>query len=1254
MHKKLLNLFIFILLHSFTLQGQYTIIGNGAFASNAFGPIYSSFSAGSASRFAYIYDAGDLGMLQHGDSIFSIAFFKATIGPILGTGNMKIFIRPTRNSVFDSTATDWPTETSIAGTRKVYDKTPFTDIGVGNGMITFTFDNAYVWDTTFGFNFQLMVEYVQDNAQNSNFLWRYDSPASQATYAANQTKYFIGTNRTVASDTLLFLDSRKPQIRINYPRYNIEIATEALYSLGKIPAPLGNPDTVKVLLENNGKQNVTNRMAFLHSKGANNFTDTLLFSLNTSEKRLFSFPIRNITQVGMDTLTVILAPDSLSINDTIWNLREATSFTYSYRNLLQPPAPGGIGFNGNTGDFVAKFQSTQQKAINQIEVVFGFGPEPFKLGIWDANGRNGTPGNLIWESDTQTSVSGTFTLPVWPPVNVSGSFFVGVRQVGLSNIAFGYQPENPVRNGTFFYAAPIGDTNWVDFSPGAPFRFLIEPRIQAENDVTPVSINFPSSTDTLFFGSFDTIAPKATIRNIGVNDQTVAFETRCEIRFFGGQLMYSSSVFDTLSAGNTKEITFEKSFFPINTGTYRVDVFTKLATDQFTQNDTISINVLAGRLTDVGPTTVFEPANNDVYEFNLDTIYPTVKIDNFGFDNRTFPVTAEFRNSNDSIVWVRTQITTVNGGSSQTIPFPDFIPPAPGNYTFLCYTRLNIDTDKSNDTTMRSFSVRVGNDVKMNFAIKPTPLQRFPSNTPFKPEVNIKNTGVFNQITYFPAYVFAYLNGIEVYSDSTTLQLIAGDSLNVVFNKSFVPPQDGLYDLQFITALPSDQIPQNDTLNLQFVSGIEHDIAISEILFPLADSVLNLGKIYQPSCVVKNNGFKDQTTPFNVLFQALDSSQQLVQQLTKSISLNAGEERVLDFDSTWIVRPEGTITIRFISLLPTDEIPNNDTLLASVIVEKTYDYELFVTKNNIDEVLMTIESYTPSVGVKNNSRIEPDSGFVSCFIRDANNNVVYNRILKTNPPILGGETVLEFPAFTPESPGLFNVQFSVFATQDQNPFNDTALSKFNVVIRYDLEIVEQVIPQNNDTLFLDTNYPKDVTYLLKNNGLNDINNALLTLDCYDIAQTLIKSDSIQVNLNAGVSQAFVFQQFFNDVAFSIQDQNHTLIAEIRYDSSQITGNNLFEGFVFVTATSNVNSVQTEGNIKLSPNPFTQTITIENIQFNQDYQVYLYDVQGKIVVQKNVAKDTAQITLDTDYLSSGIYFLKVQVGIRTFAHKLIKH
>ena len=157
MHKKLLNLFIFILLHNFSLQSQSTTIGNGAFASNAFGPIYSTFNAGSASRFAYIYDAGDLGMLQHGDSISSIAFFKETIGPILGTGNMKIFIRPTQNSVFDTTATDWPTETSIAGTRMVYDKTPFTDIGVGNGMVTFVFDNAYVWDTTFGFNFQLMV-----------------------------------------------------------------------------------------------------------------------------------------------------------------------------------------------------------------------------------------------------------------------------------------------------------------------------------------------------------------------------------------------------------------------------------------------------------------------------------------------------------------------------------------------------------------------------------------------------------------------------------------------------------------------------------------------------------------------------------------------------------------------------------------------------------------------------------------------------------------------------------------------------------------------------------------------------------------------------------------------------------------------------------------------------------------------------------------------------------------------------------------
>ncbi len=114
---------------------------------------------------------------------------------------------------------------------------------------------------------------------------------------------------------------------------------------------------------------------------------------------------------------------------------------YSYKDPTQSLA-GGIGIGDNrTGDFVAKFYSSNAKAINQINVSFAGSSQPFKLGIWKADGKDGAPKTNIWTSDTLIS-SPNFTTPVLPPVSVNGPFFVGVRQITGTNIAFGYQDDH--------------------------------------------------------------------------------------------------------------------------------------------------------------------------------------------------------------------------------------------------------------------------------------------------------------------------------------------------------------------------------------------------------------------------------------------------------------------------------------------------------------------------------------------------------------------------------------------------------------------------------------------------------------------------------------------------------------------------------------------------------------------------------------------------------------------------------------------
>ena len=1164
---------------------------------------------------------------------------------------MKIYISPTTLTSYGAGNAIWPSLLTGSGVTKVYDDNPFSIIGSGSGAVEFLFNEPYEWDTTLGHHLQVLVEYVQDSSQIDPVNWFYDAQSTMPAYQPNQVKYTLNTGRTSPSDTLDFSQERKPQILIKFPRYDFELGVKNIYSLGRIPAPLGNPDTIKVLIENNGYTGTSQYPVYLESRGANVFKDSIFIDLPAGVERLFSFPVRNVTQVGMDTLIAYVPRDGVPQNDTFIKLREATPFTYSYRDLSSPPAPGGIGFNGATGDFVAKFQASQAMSINQIEVTFGFGNQQFKLGIWDASGPNGVPGNLLWESDTQTS-RGNFVMPVWPPVSLNGNFFVGVRQIGTTNIAFGYQSEVPVRNGTFFFTSPTGGTQWTDFAPGAPFRFLIEPRIQAENDITPISVLYPSPNDTFFFGNFDSITPRALIRNIGSNDQLQPFETRCEVRYAGGQIIYSSSRFDTLSSGQTREIVFDSTLFPTFTGEYTLDIITLLPNDQFKNNDTLRSTFLFGKLSDVGPTTVFEPMNNDIYEFRSDTVYPTVKIDNFGFDRRAFAVTAEMWLEGDTMVWTSTLSVNIEGGSSTLASFDDFIPPHPGNYTFVVYTRLAGDTDRSNDTTRRSFRVRIGNDVIPNFAVLPQSGGRYELPVVgMNPAVNIKNIGEFNQTALFDVSCHIYHNNRELYSDTQSLQLIAGDSAWVAFTQTFNASQEGYYRARFVTLLQRDQRPENDTLWVDFVVGLENDIELVAVVNPSPGSELNLSQVYTPAVMLFNHGFKNQSTPFPVVLERIDSLGNILQTLTRMVTLDSRSTLIISFNNAWVASPEGTVQLRAYSALSDDEIPSNDTQSVLYQVVKSYDFEL-TQLSTPDSLLAHIEPYEPEVRITNLSRLNVDSAFVTLKIRNPNGIILYNVTRLTLPPLQGGVSTLVFPSFTPTDTGRYEVHARVFSPKDQWDLNDTAQGSFMSVLRFDAALVD-AIPLHLDTLLTDTDYSKDATITVQNLFQEPLEAVEVLLTLKDGIGQELNRVKREINLDAMQTQPITFSGFLDPTLIDAPG-SYTLSALLTHPLDQIAENNVWEWqFISEKVSGGLHSVQEDYFIKAYPNPFHEKLYVVS-DLKEEAELVLYSATGKEVLRVQTQNLTVPYPLDTKNLTPGIYYLKVYSGMRTFAQQFIKY
>ncbi|HNB82198.1 MAG TPA: GEVED domain-containing protein, partial [Chitinophagaceae bacterium] len=220
--------------------------------------------------------------------------------------------------------------------------------------------------------------------------------------------------------------------------------------------------------------------------GTNTFTDNqVISSLAPGATAIVSFaPYTPSTLSSGDiiTVTATASGDQNPANDSRNWSQDVTPNVYTYKNTAVGNN-GGVGFNGATGDFVAKFNShiganppynVYSPQINEIKVDLTTSGQQYQLGIWDATGPSATPGVNLWTSPILTSAVGTAFVPV-PNVSVNGDYYVGVRQIGTVNVGFAFQNESPIRPGTFFYTSPTGSTTWTDFATSSsPFRFAIE------------------------------------------------------------------------------------------------------------------------------------------------------------------------------------------------------------------------------------------------------------------------------------------------------------------------------------------------------------------------------------------------------------------------------------------------------------------------------------------------------------------------------------------------------------------------------------------------------------------------------------------------------------------------------------------------------------------------------------------------------------------------------------------------------------
>lgn len=364
-----------------------------------------------------------------------------------------------------------------------------------------------------------------------------------------------------------------------------DLAIVQAYTMGKSPIPFGNPLTVSAWVKNVGTNSMPASTCTLDITGANTFSNVQNIPLLTPGDSTFvTFSSFSPTNTGSNTVTVTIPADDNLMNNTVIKNLETTSNAYSY---AQSPIPdGGVGFNGASGDFVAKFSMASAQSINQVNVHFSTGGQPFQIGIWTAHPTTGNPYTLLYSTSTHTSTSGVYTVLIDPPVSIPvGDFFVGVRQIGTTNVSFAFQYEVPIRPNTFYFTSPTGGTSWNDFAPNNHFRFMIEPRFALQEDVGVYAVQ-PSTGTTLVAG--ETYDIKAVVVNYGVQSQN---NIPVYYNIDGGTPIGPINTTTSINTNDTTSITFTgaNAFSPTTPGTYTIKVFSQLTSDLNTQNDTTTV-----------------------------------------------------------------------------------------------------------------------------------------------------------------------------------------------------------------------------------------------------------------------------------------------------------------------------------------------------------------------------------------------------------------------------------------------------------------------------------------------------------------------------------------------------------------------------------------------------------------------------------------------------------------------------------------
>ncbi len=1226
--------------------GQSTTIGSRQLGGTAnFGPMLSDDTAFRYSRFAYIYPSGSLGSLTHGDTIRSIEFYKDGFGSLKGNAIFRIYIGNTGTADFGSGSLDWKAESAKSHMKLVYEGNPAAIISNSPGYQIFEFNQAlfHRFDTSGqATHFEMLTEFICDSAQDQLISWAYENSFTVSYFvSANEMKAKYGSYTPVDYTNISRTD--KPHVKINYYKHDRNAQIRNIYCLGSIPVLMGVPDTIKAIVENVGRKTLYGYRCFLDISGSNHFQDTIILdSLRPNEEVLVKFGNYIPDTLGTENIKITLEDDG-DTSDNIGQIsRIVNYYVCSHVDPFAAMGPGGIGFGGSTGDFVARFYSDSARYINQIQVSFGFGGRQFQFGIWEANASGSQPGKNIFTSDTLTAAFGAYILPVIPKVKIEKNFFVGIRQVTTQNVAFAYQLEEPVRPNVFYFAAPLGDTNWVPFSPGYDFKFNIQPRLQVDQDVACFNINNPQDLDTFDYSAKDTIIPSATFINYGFNDQNDSFPVFFEIRNIYGQQVYLDSQRITLKSNDTIRVNFRSGFSKNNLGQFTCRAYSGLQLDKVVDNNEVRTNFWMVVRNDMAVDNLFEPMNGGTYELNRDSIWPVIRVINYGANaQNNVPVTFRIiRNS--SVLYSRTKLVSLSGGASQILTYDTFPVQLDGIHYVQAYTRLNRDSFPSNDTLKAYFDVVKSNDVGVSKFLRPSDTLRYAKKDIFRPFVQVNNYGIKNQDTVPVIMEIRYPNGPLLFRDSVRISVGALSLAQALF-RNFSSP-DTLVTLQCIsyTKLGADQKFSNDTLVTQLKLEKGNDVSILESISPFTDQRFqaptdSIGCLFK----VRNEGIGAVHADIPVIIEIFKGQQLVYRDSIKPrFDLNPGDTLLIGGFDPVVFDQTGDYALN-ISLLYNDEEPFNNKFSSWFYVTRDIDYRLLTYNLGgfSDTIIYGTQNIVPSMRVNNESFSSVVQGKVYLQI-DLSANTIYSDSADIGTIQPGAS--LNIPLsniINSKFKGDAIVHAWVKAQGDIFIENDSIKGRVYFDKAHDIRALRFEFPTADTLLRRGMTYRPVVT--IENDGrLDEINPFGVT------CQVFVNGNMVYVNNKSAIvaSGEELRIAFDSTLSFSDIGQAEALFFT-RYSDLEPLNDTLRLPFR-VTVGVGIRD-QTSVVPQVVPNPIQNLLWIQNTSGISELTIW--DTRGRICRQLSVSKEEI---IDVSDLNEGMYLVEIGEGNQRFRQIMI--